>query len=189
MIGVFLVFALPVILPGTATVAESADPTVRWISRVSGRQLSFPSDIAVDRRGVAFLLDSGNRSIALFSPKGMFVREISGKGVWKDPMAIAISPDGTIYLADGNAGRILEIELSGKIRSEVPVGRNARVTGVGFYGNSVYCVDNRNAKVSVFDRKGNAPRYGGAKASRQENSMPPFASRSTGRGGCSSPMS
>jgi DNA-binding beta-propeller fold protein YncE len=173
LIRIIYVFSIFLILAGTATFALNSDP-VLWISRVSGRQLTFPSDVAVDRRGVAFLLNSGNRTITIFSPKGMFLREISGRGVWKDPMAIAISPDGSIYLADGNAGRILQIELSGEVRREMPVGRNARVTGVGFYGDSVYCVDNRNAKISVFDRKGKRTAVWGRKGEQSGEFHAPF---------------
>lgn len=173
LIGRILVFPILSILAGTAAFALNVKP-VLWISRVPERTLSFPSDVAVDRRGVAFLLDSGNRAIVLFSPDGTFIREIDGKGVWKDPMAIAISPEGTIFLADGNAGRVLEIDLSGKVRREVRVGKDARVTGVGFYGGSIYCVDNRNAKVSVFDRKGNRTSTWGRKGEQAGEFHAPF---------------
>lgn len=159
---------------GTAVVADAAETGPRHISGVPGRQFSFPSDVAVDRRGIGFLLDSGNRTIVLFSPEGTFLREISGKGLWKDPMAIAVAPDGGIFLADGEAGRVLEIELSGKIRREYAVGRNARVTGVGFYGDSVYCLDNRNASISVFDRRGNRTSTWGRKGDLPGEFQSPF---------------
>ncbi len=159
---------------GPATIAVGAEPGHRWISGAPGRPFSFPNDIAVDRRGVVFLLDSGNRAIALFSPDGTFVREISGRGAWRDPMAIAVSPDGMIFLADGDGGRVLEIEFSGKIRREYPAGRNARVTGVAFYGESVYCVDNRNASVSAFDRKGNRTSTWGRKGDQPGEFNAPF---------------
>lgn len=174
VVRLFLLLAAFAACSGTATVAESTESGPLWISGVPGKPFSFPSDVAVDRRGVGFLLDSGNRAIVLYSPDGRFLREISGKGVWKDPMAIAVAPDGVIFLADGDAGRILEIELSGKIRRDYPVGKNARVTGVGFYGDSVYCVDNRNASISVFDRKGNRTSTWGRKGAQAGEFHAPF---------------
>jgi len=131
---------------------EAAPSTPRWISGGPGRPLSFPADIAIDRKGVAFLLDSGNRTISLFSPHGEYLREIAGSGLWKDPVSLDVAPDGTLFLADGEAGRVLEIDRSGKIRREYAAGKGARVTGVAVYGDSLYCTDNRNSRVIVFRR-------------------------------------
>lgn len=147
-------FAAAAVLALLASPGRDADGAGLTISRVQGRSLEFPSDVAVDRKGVAFLLDSGARTISLFSPRGDFIREIAGKGAWKDPTAVAVGPDGAILLADGDSGRVLELELSGKIRREYAVGKNARVTGVGAFGDAVFCVDNRNGTVVVFKRGG-----------------------------------
>lgn len=153
---------------------EAGKPQALTIQRAGGRQLSFPVDIAVDRRGVVFLLDSGSRSVGLFTPKGEFLREITGRGVFRDPMAIALGPDGVIFIADGDSGRVLEIELSGKVRREYPAGKNARITGVGVFGDAVYCVDNRNDKIVVFRRGGGTLRAWGRKGDRAGEFQAPF---------------
>ncbi len=134
-----------------------------WLSKMGGKPLSFPVDVAVDRKGVVFLLDSGIRSIGIYSPRGEYVREIQGRGGWKDPFAISIAADGTIFLADGDGGRVLEMDLSGKIRREYHAGRNARITGVAVFADSVYCVDNRNSRVVVFKRGDAKPESWGKK--------------------------
>lgn len=146
---------------GHGTAIAAGTEAVRTISRSQGKPFSLPSDVAVDRNGVLFLLESGSRSISIYSPRGEFLREIQGRGTWKDPSAIAVAPDGSIFLADGNSGRVLELELSGRIRREHTAGGNARITGVGLYGSSVFGADNRNHRIVVFRRAGGAPDYWG----------------------------
>ncbi len=135
-----------------ASVAVAAPPV--WVTRVQGRALAAPVDVAVDRRGVAFLLDAGARSIVLLSPRGDVIREIAGRGIFKDPTGIAVASDGAVFVADGDSGRAVEVELTGRVRHEYAVGKGARVTGVGVFGESVYCADNANGTVTVFKRGG-----------------------------------
>ncbi len=153
---------------------DNREPHAPWIRKIGGKPLSFPVDIAVDRKGVVFLLDSGNRSIGIYSPSGEFIREIQGKGIWKDPFAISVGAEGAIFLADGDGGRVLEMDFSGKIRREYHAGKNARITGVGLYGNSVFCVDNRNDRVVVFRRGEGKPNTWGKKGERPGEFHSPF---------------
>lgn len=134
--------------------AAGAEPPVVWLTRVQGRALSIPVDVAVDRRGISLLLDAGNRSIVLLSPRGDVIREIPGRGIFRDPTAVAVAADGAVFVADGDAGRVLEIEMTGRVRHEYGVGRGSRVTGVAAFGDSVYCADNANGTVVVFKRGG-----------------------------------
>jgi len=145
-----------------------------WIDRTQSRALSLPYDIASDRKGVLFLLESGRRTVSIFSPKGEFLREIQGRGVWKDPSAIAVGTTGTLFIADGSAGRILEIDLTGKVRRELAAGGNARLTGVGVYGDAVFCVDNRNHKVLVFRKPGSPPESWGKRGEGPGEFQSPF---------------
>lgn len=144
------------------------------IRSVSSRLLSNPFDVAADRKGVVFLLESGSRTISIFSPHGEFLREIQGKGIWKDPSAIALGPSGTIFLADGNAGKVIEMDLSGKVRREYAVGGNSRLTGVSVYGDAVYCVDNRNHRVAVFRKPGSSPEMWGKRGEAPGQFQSPF---------------
>jgi sugar lactone lactonase YvrE len=128
----------------------------------------------VDRKGVVFLLESGARSISIFSQRGEFVREIQGKGAWKDPSAIAIGSSGSIFLADGVAGKVLEMDLSGKVRRVYAAGGNARLTGVSIYGEAVYCVDNRNHRIVVFRKPGAPPETWGKRGDAPGQFHSPF---------------
>lgn len=146
-----------VLLAGTAVAAPPAGPagaSPLVIQRAQGKALGFPSDVVIDRRGVAFLLDSGSRSILLFSPDGSFLREIAGRGSWKDPQAIAVAPDGAILVADGDSGHVVEMDMSGRVRREHDAGKGSRLTGIAVFGDSIFCADNRNDKIVVFKRSG-----------------------------------
>ncbi len=147
-----LCVALFAAVGAAAADGRGASPVV--IQRGQGKSPGFPSDVAIDRRGVAFLLDSGNRSILLFSPDGSFLREIPGRGAWKDPQAIALAPDGAILIADGESGHVLEVDIAGKVRREHDAGKGARLTGVAVFGDSIFCADNRNDRIVVFKRGG-----------------------------------
>jgi DNA-binding beta-propeller fold protein YncE len=124
------------------------------IHKAGARTLGFPSDVAVDRRGVVFLLDGASRSVAIYSPKGDFLREIQGRGSWKDPTGVGVTVDGSILVADGESGRVLEIDMTGRLKKEHVVGKGARLTGVCAYGDFIYAVDGKNHRVVVFKRKG-----------------------------------
>lgn len=165
---------LAIVACGLPLRTAASESGVLWITQVQGKSLSFPCDIAVDRKGVAFLLDSGNRTVYLFAPGGEFIREIQGGGNWKDPVSLAVSADGMLFLADGDSGRVLEVDLSGKIRREYSAGKESRVTGVATSGEFIYCADNRNARVVVFRRGGGRAGGWGKKGDRPGEFHAPF---------------
>ncbi len=154
--------------------ASAAEPSMVWLTRGQGRPFSIPVDVAVDRRGISFLLDAGNKSIVLLSARGDVIREIQGRGVFRDPMAVAVAPDGALLIADGTAGRVLEIEMTGRVRREYPAGKGSRITGVAVFGDAVYCADNANATVVVFKRGGGRTGGWGGKGSVPGKFNAPF---------------
>ncbi len=174
MSGAVLAIALVAVFYGHAPAETPRAPAARWIQKMQGRSLHLPVDVAVDRRGVAFLLDSGSRTVGLFSPKGEFLREISMRGHLRNPMAIAVGRDGTFLVADGDSGKIVEMDLAGKVRREFAAGKNARMTGVGVYGDAVYGVDNRNDRIVVFRKGGGSPESWGRKGDRPGEFQSPF---------------
>jgi DNA-binding beta-propeller fold protein YncE len=160
---------------GSAPAAEAIrKPHALSLRKAGGRTLSFPSDVAIDRRGVVFLLDSGNRSIAIYSPKGEFIREIQGRGIWKDPLGVGVTSDGNILIADGEGGRVFEIDLAGRLKKEYVAGKGARLTGVCAYGDSIYVVDNRNHRIVMFKRKGGGQESWGRKGDHAGEFDTPF---------------
>lgn len=172
-ITAFLLFACAALPVDTVRGADVGSDAL-WIRQAQSRQLSNPYDVAVDRKGVVFLLESGARTVSIFSPRGEFLREIAGKGAWKDPTAIAVGLSGAVFIADGVGSRVLEIDLSGKTKREYVVGGNARVTGVSVLGDTVYCVDNRNHRVAVFRKPGVPPEYWGKRGEGPGQFQSPF---------------
>ncbi len=172
-------------LPSIGSVLLAAEPADAplWIRNASSRLLATPYDAAVDRKGVVFLLESGTRSISIYTQRGDFLREIQGKGAWRDPSAIAVGPSGSIFLADGTSGRVLELDLSGKIRKVYAAGGNARLTGVSVFGDAIYCVDNRNHRIVVFRKPGAPPETWGRRGEGPGQFQSPFriASDPSGR--------
>ncbi|MFA6146621.1 MAG: hypothetical protein WC899_00225 [bacterium] len=173
-IAAILLIVLCLLPPRTSPRAADVEDAPLRIRSVSSRLLANPFDVAVDRKGVVFLLESGARTISIFSQRGVFLREIQGKGAWKDPSAIAIGPSGSVFLADGAAGKVLELDLSGKIRRVYAAGGNARLTGVSVYGDVVYCVDNRNHRVVVFRKPGAPPDTWGKRGEAPGQFQSPF---------------
>ncbi len=89
-----------------------------WVwPRPAGSTSGFfvPSGVAVDRRGVLHLADSGNHRVVMLSPEGEYVTE------WRVPNAdpnvyspehVAVSPDGrTLYAADAARNRVLVLAV------------------------------------------------------------------------------
>lgn len=173
-IAAILLLALCLLPPRNSLRAAEADGAPLRIRSVASRLLVNPFDVAVDRKGVVFLLESGSRTISIFSQRGVFLREIQGRGAWKDPSAIAVGPSGSVFLADGSSGKVLELDLSGKTRRVYAAGGNARLTGVSVYGDAVYCVDNRNHRVVVFRKPGAPPDTWGKRGEGPGQFQSPF---------------
>lgn len=156
-------------LPG----AGAAERT-RVLDDPPGQDFAHPCDIDADGQGVLFILDSGRQSVFIFSADGRYIRTINGRGSWKDPQGIALMPDRTVLLADGDAGRVIELDLSGTVRREYSLGKGSRATDAAFYGNLVYCVDNRNGKIVVFRRSGERAGGWGKKGEAASDFSSPF---------------
>jgi hypothetical protein len=85
-----------------------------------------------------------------------------------------VGPEGTLFVADGSAGKVLEMDLTGKVQREYVAGDGARLTGVGVFGDAVYCVDNRNHRVLVFRKHGSPPEKWGRRGDGEGEFQSPF---------------
>jgi hypothetical protein len=79
---------------------------------------NYPSDVAVDRDGNIYILDSGNARIQKFGPDGKYLATIGRKGqgpgefLWPD--AIDIDRDGNLVVYDSSQARVQVIIGGGK---------------------------------------------------------------------------
>jgi hypothetical protein len=69
------------------------------------------------------------------------------------PMAIAVAPDGSLWIADGGAGAVIRREANGHCRA-LGVGHLVRPSGVAITGRTAYVVDPPNHAVWRFDLDG-----------------------------------
>jgi len=125
-------------------------------------QFKMPRDVAVDKDGNIYIVDSLNNRIQKFNSAGVFVLAFGKpgdkEGELKEPCGIAIGPDGNIYVAD-----------TWNTKSRVQVFNDAggfvRMFGAeqGMWGpraltldkdGNVYVSDTGNCKIVKFDKTG-----------------------------------
>ena len=76
-----------------------------------------PRDVKVDMNGYIYVADTGNRRIRVYTPDGVWVRDIgssgTGDGQLNEPAGLALHPDGRIYIADTWNKRIAVFNTDG----------------------------------------------------------------------------
>lgn len=73
-----------------------------------------PVDIAVDAFGNLFVADAARQTVLVYDRRGSAVGEIRGKtGVFKNPVSLALAPDGRLYVGSSETHSVIEIGLSG----------------------------------------------------------------------------
>ncbi len=95
---------------------------VRTIGELEAKDESvafnLPSDVALDKNGNIYILDSGNHRIQKFSPDGRYLatlgRKGQGPGEFVYPESIAIDESGNILVSDPNNQRIQVLTPEGK---------------------------------------------------------------------------
>lgn len=100
-----------------ATAVRAGLPTgeARLLLDIAGKgdsALSLPSDVTVTD-GRVYVVDSGNRRIAVFDRTGKFLFAM-GKGLLKAPVGIGKDGKGRIYVADRGTGRVEVFTAGGK---------------------------------------------------------------------------
>jgi DNA-binding beta-propeller fold protein YncE len=84
-----------------------------WGSKGTGKgQFDTPHSVAVDRQGRVYVADRENYRIQIFNSEGEFLQEWTHIGA---PWGLYLTPDQTLYMADGYNNRLLKLNLEGKI--------------------------------------------------------------------------
>ena len=78
-----------------------------------------PHNIITDFRGNVYVADRNNKRIQVFSADGTFKKEWTNVG---RPWGLAITPENTIYLTEGDEEKIIKLDLDGNILGEFLAG-------------------------------------------------------------------
>ena len=111
--------------------------------------------VAIDAKGLLWVMDRENQRIQVFDQDGAFVRQMTYAGL---PCSVAIGRD-SVFMVNGFAGQLLRLDLDGRVLAAV--GKPG--TGVGEFGEAhfiavspkgdVYVADAINGGVQKFVRK------------------------------------
>ena len=120
--------------------------------------LSYPWGVTVNNKQV-YVADSGSNRISVFNLGGHLIRTIgsrgSGPGQFNWPTAVAISPDGDMYITDNNNHRVQVFSPDGVFQREFGKGqlnspRDILITADG----QVLLADTCNNRVIIFNTTG-----------------------------------
>ncbi len=106
------------------------DPTGELVTIFGGYgtgagQFRHPTALAVDEAGLLYVADTGNRRVQVFDGFGAYLRAVrlpeGGPASGGAPIAIQVSPDGTLLAAD-DQGSVVALSASGGLRFRSAVG-------------------------------------------------------------------
>ncbi len=116
-----------------------------------------PHNIVVDHRGRVYVADRNNSRIQVFDGEGTFQTSWTHVG---RPWGLALTPERTLYLSEGDAEKIIKLDLNGHILGEFHAGSgNAPGQLMGAHGiavgpqEEVYVTSVFNWKVQKFVQK------------------------------------
>ena len=131
----------------TTVAGNGLAPNTGYGSAAPKDTLNNPQGLAVDRAGNILIADTYNRVVRLLDASGkMTVIAGSAAGLTGDggpaneaqlnlPMAVAIAPDGSIYVSDAANSRVRRITADGKILTMAGFGGGDGLGGAGFAGD------------------------------------------------------
>ena len=125
-----------------------------------GKLLEVPIDVLVHSNGLVYVADGRNNRIAVFSQEGdlkyIFGSQGGGKGEFKFPSGVAVSPDDHhLYVSDTYNTRVQVFTLEGRYVREFGTGQLKCPHGLTITSDgSVLVTDGNNNRVVVFDKKG-----------------------------------
>jgi sugar lactone lactonase YvrE len=106
-------------------------------------QFDVAHGIAIDAKGLLWVMDRENQRIQVFDPEGTFVREMKYAGL---PCSVDIGKQ-YVYMANGFAGQVVRLDLSGKVLAAM--GRPGK--GPGEFGEAHFLAVSPKDEIFVAD--------------------------------------
>jgi len=152
------------------------DPGGKLLKSFGAGMFVFPHGIAVDKEGNVYVADADGKKgkghiVVKFSPDGKVLMTLGKPGMPGDapgyfyrPSAVAVAPDGTIFVADGHGGdsnaRILKLAPDGTVikswgkKGSAP-GEFNEPHGIALdSAGRVFVADRVNIRIQIFDPDG-----------------------------------
>jgi len=87
-----------------------------WGKKGGGEgEFDLPHAVRLDSKGSVYVADRENKRIQVFDGAGKFLRQFA-QGV--SPYGLFITPDDTVFLADGVAHRVIKMTTEGKVLAQ-----------------------------------------------------------------------
>ena len=153
------------------------DPSGKLVRSFGAGMFVFPHGIVVDKDDNVYVADANGKNgkgdiVVKFSPEGKVLMTLGHPGMPGDapgyfdrPSAVAVAPDGTIFVADGHGGdsnaRIVKIAPDGKIiktwgKKGSGPGEFNEPHGIALdSAGRVFVADRVNSRIQIFDPDGN----------------------------------
>ncbi len=118
-------FLLSIVLPIFVSPASRINLTsVKFLFDIT-HDFSQPSDVAVSKEGMIYVVDGVNNCVKAFNAKGAFIFSFGKKGHqngrFLNPLGAAVDTTGRVYIADSGNRRIQIFDSKGKFISKFKV--------------------------------------------------------------------
>lgn len=123
-------------------------------------ELFRPQAVATDQKGRIFVSDAGRLSVMVFDVVKGEAREFKQAAPgenFKSPSGLAVTPDGTVYVADAELAVVVPLDLDGAPYAALGANILKRPAGVAYdvQQDRLLVADTAAHDVKVFDRAGN----------------------------------
>jgi DNA-binding beta-propeller fold protein YncE len=107
-------------------------------------EFDLPHCLVIDAQGLLYIADRNNGRIQVFDADGNFVRESKHPG---PPCGLFMTDDQHIWLAHGHSGKIMKLDLNGKVLGEF----GGQGKGPGQFGEAHYITMSARGEIFVTD--------------------------------------
>lgn len=129
----------------TVTPVQPVPPPV-YSGQIRGGLLE-PAGVAVDRRGIVWVADTGHGQVAVFTAGGSPVARF---GQLAGPQSVAVSPAGRVFVADTGNNRVQEFSAYGRYIATYGAGQLDTPRAVAVSGTALYVSDTGHNRIAVY---------------------------------------